>query len=274
MPARAGSSNMKRITFAMVAFCLAVAPALRAEQWSKTYTLTGKPDLRVETSDANIRVDTWDQNVIAATVTTDGWKIGEGGVKVLEHQAGDSVELEVRLPRQVCIVCVHIKSHRVEVEIHMPREGRVSLRTGDGSIRLSSFKGAMQIQSADGDQEIDAVDGALQAHTGDGHVRATGRFDGLELSSGDGRIEAQALTGSTVASGWDLHTGDGSVTLQLPDAFAADLDLHTGDGRITLDMPVSVEGRLGSNNIRGKLNGGGNRLTIHTGDGSIRLEKS
>lgn len=265
---------MNRITFAIVGLFLALAPMVRAEQWSKTYTLTGKPDLRVETSDANIRVDTWDQSTIAATVTAEGWKIGEGGVKVLEHQAGDSVELEVRLPHQVCIVCVHTRSHRVDVEIHMPREGRVNLRTGDGSIRLSTFKGAMEIQSADGDQEIDAVDGVLKARVGDGHLKATGRFDGLELNSGDGRIEAQALAGSTVGSGWDLHTGDGAVTLQLPDAFAADLDLHTGDGHITLDMPVSVEGRLGPNNIRGKLNGGGNMLTIHTGDGSIRLAKS
>jgi hypothetical protein len=64
------------------------------------------------------------------------------------------------------------------------------------------------------------------------------------------------------------------VTVQLPDAFAADVELHTGDGHISLDMPVSVEGQLGHNNIHGKLNGGGNLLTIHTGDGSIRLEKS
>ena len=68
--------------------------------------------------------------------------------------------------------------------------------------------------------------------------------------------------------------GMAAVTLQLPESFAADIDLHTGDGHISLDMPVSVEGGLGSNNIRGKLNGGGNLLTIHTGDGSIRLEKS
>ena len=30
-----------------------------------------------ETSDANIRVDTWDQNTIEAPVTTEDWKIGE-----------------------------------------------------------------------------------------------------------------------------------------------------------------------------------------------------
>lgn len=265
---------MKRVTLMILGLCLAVAPAVRAEQWSKTYTLTGQPDLRVLTSDANIRVDTWDQQTIAATVTTEHWKIGEHGVKVVEHQTGDSVEIEVRLPREVCIVCVDIRSHRVDVEIHMPREGRVNLRTGDGSIRLTSFKGSMEVQSGDGGQDIDGVDGILKARTGDGHLKATGRFDGLTLASGDGRIDAQALAGSTVGSGWDLHAGDGTVTLQLPDAFAADVDLQTGDGHITLDMPVSVEGRLGSNNIRGKLNGGGNLLSIHTGDGSIRLQKS
>ena len=44
-------------------------------QMSQFTTLSGKPDLRVSTSDANIRVDTWDQNTIEARVTADGWKI-------------------------------------------------------------------------------------------------------------------------------------------------------------------------------------------------------
>lgn len=265
---------MRGIAWMILGLCLALVPLAGAEQWSKTFTLTGKPDLKVGSSDANIHVDTWDQNTISAQVTTEGWKIGEGGVKVIDHQNGDTVELEVRLPHEVCVVCFHTRNHRVEVEIHMPREGRVSLRTGDGSIRLANLKGEMNLQSSDGSQEIDSVDGSLQAHASDGRIRASGRFDSLRLSTSDGRIDAQAQAGSTITSGWDLHAGDGSVTLQLPPAFAADVDLHTGDGHITLDMPVSVDGQLGKNNIHGKLNGGGNLLTIHTGDGSIHLEKS
>jgi DUF4097 and DUF4098 domain-containing protein YvlB len=265
---------MQQIAAMILGLCRVLVPFARAEQWSKTLTVTGKPDLRVETSDANIRVDTWDQNSIEARVTAEGWKIGEGGVKVLDHQTGDSVELEVRLPHNVCIVCFHTTRRRLDVEIHVPREGRVNLRTGDGSIRLSNFKGNMDLQSSDGDQDIDSVDGSLRAHASDGHIKAAGRFDSLQLSSGDGLLEARALAGSTIGSNWDLHAGDGSVSLQVPEAFAADVDLHTGDGHISLDMPVSVEGKLGQNNIHGKLNGGGNLLTIHTGDGSIRLEKS
>jgi DUF4097 and DUF4098 domain-containing protein YvlB len=260
--------------FALIALgvCLAAGTFAHADEWSKTYTITGNPDLRVETSDANIHVDTWDQKTIAARVTSEHYKIGEHGLRIEEHQSGDSVNLEIHFPYAHFSFGVH--SARVDVEIHMPREGRVSLHTGDGSIRLANFKGEMDLQTGDGHQNIDAVDGTLRARAGDGHISAAGRFDVLELSTGDGRIEARALAGSTMASSWNLHTGDGSVTLELPGNFAADVDLHTSDGHIEADIPVAVEGRLGEKNIHGKINGGGNLLTVHTGDGSIRLQKS
>jgi hypothetical protein len=264
---------MKRIGLFTLSLCMALAPLTYAEQWSKAYSITGQPELRVETSDASIQVDTWDQKTIEARVITERYKIGgEGGVKIVEQQMGDSVKLEVRLPHSVGFVSFR-RASSVQVEIHMPREGRVNLRTGDGHIRLSNFKGDMQLESSDGHQEIEAVDGTLRAHAADGHIQAAGRFDALALSTADGHIEVRVLPGSTMNSSWDLHAADGSVTLSLPENFAADLDLRTGDGHINLDLPVTVEGQLGHKNIHGKLNGGDNLLTVHTGDGSIRLEK-
>jgi DUF4097 and DUF4098 domain-containing protein YvlB len=254
--------------------CSSAALPARADEWSKTYTLTGKPDLRIETSDANIRVSTWDQNTIEAKVTTVRNKIGNDGIRIEEHQTGDAVEIDVRYPhRGVSINWGNSTSHRVDIDIHMPREGRVDLRTGDGKIELGNFKGEMQLRSGDGSQELDSVDGKLHATTGDGHIRASGRFDELELKTGDGRVEARAGSGSALASGWRLESGDGTVTLEVPESLAADVDLHTGDGHIDLDMPVTTEGKIRENEVRGKLNGGGNLLVIHTGDGSIRLRK-
>jgi DUF4097 and DUF4098 domain-containing protein YvlB len=252
---------------------LAALPA-HADEWSKTYTLTGKPDLRVETSDANIHVSTWVQNTIEAKVTTVRYKIGNDGIQIEEHQTGDVVEIDVRYPhRGVTINWGNPMSHRVDIDIHMPREGRVDLHTGDGKIELGNFKGEMQLRSGDGSQDVDSVDGRLHATTGDGHIRATGRFDELELRTGDGRLEARAGSGSALISGWRLESGDGTVTLEVPENLAADVDLHTGDGHIDLDMPVTTEGKIRENEVRGKLNGGGNLLVIHTGDGSIRLRK-
>jgi len=165
---------MRLIAPIIFGLCVTFASLAQAEQWSKTFPITGNAALRVDTSDANIHVDTWDEHTIEARVTTARLKIGEGGVKVTERHSADSVELEVRLPHNVCILCVHsVRSPRVEIEIHMPREGRVNLRTGDGSIQLSNLKGDMDIQSSDGGLEIDSVEGSLKAHTGDSSVVVT-----------------------------------------------------------------------------------------------------
>jgi DUF4097 and DUF4098 domain-containing protein YvlB len=268
---------MQPIRFGVLGFCLMIAPFARAEQWSKTYSIAGKPELRVETSDANIRVDTWDRNTIEARVTTDRYKIGEHDIRIEEHQSGDSVDIEVHYPRphvSVVFFSLNGRESRVEIEIHMPRQGRISLRTGDGHIEVLNFKGEMSLESGDGHQNLEGVEGTLRARAGDGHITAAGRFDMLDMRTGDGAIEVRALPGSKPASDWELRAGDGSVTLKLPDNFAADLELETGDGHITLDMPLSVEGRLGKKIVHGKLNGGGKLLMVHTGDGSIHLEKS
>jgi hypothetical protein len=55
---------VKRLFLACLFVAVVAALPARADEWSKTYNLSGKPTLRVETSDANIRVSTWDQNTI------------------------------------------------------------------------------------------------------------------------------------------------------------------------------------------------------------------
>jgi len=263
---------MKRIALAILVLGLAAALPASADEWSKTYNLTGKPDLRVETSDANIRVTTWDQNAIEAKVITTRYKIGEGGIRIEEHQSGDSVEIDVRYPHHN--FTIEWGNHRVDIIIQMPREGRANLRTGDGKIEISGLKGEMDLHSGDGNVVLDAVDGKLRASTGDGHIRASGRFDELDLKTGDGHVEVRAMAGSSLAAGWRLETGDGNVTLEIPGDTSADVDLHTRDGHIDLDMPVTTEGKIRENEVHGKLNGGGSLLTIRTGDGSIHLRKS
>jgi DUF4097 and DUF4098 domain-containing protein YvlB len=261
---------MKRIILAILVLGLAAALPASADEWSKTYNLSGTPDLRVETSDANIRVTTWDQNTIEAKVIATHYRIGED-IRVEEHQNGDAVEIDVRYPHHY--FNIDIRTHRVDIIIQMPRQGCVNLRTGDGNIEISGLKGEMDLHSGDGSENLSSVDGKLRANTSDGHIRADGRFDELDLKTGDGHVDVRASAGSSLAAGWRLETGDGNVTLELPADTAADVDFHTGDGHIDLDMPVTTEGKLRENEVRGKLNGGGSLLTIRTGDGSIHLRK-
>jgi len=262
---------MRNIALAVLSAGLLITAA-RADNWSKVYDVGSAPQLRVDTSDADIRLDTWDQSKIEARVTTERYTIGEGGVKVIERQAGDTVEIEVRLPNRH--FSLDWGQRRVSIEIHMPREGKVNLRTGDGRISVNRLKGEMDFYSGDGRLEAEDVDGRVRAHTSDGSMRIAGRFDVLDVSSGDGRVSVTARAGSRVQQPWAVRTSDGSVDLEVPADLSADVDLHTGDGRITLNLPVTVEGKFGGQDVHGKLNGGGNRLIVHTGDGSITVDKS
>jgi len=100
-----------------------------------------------------------------------------------------------------------------------------------------------------------------------------GRFELLDLSTGDGGIAAEVERGSTMAGAWSLHSGDGGITLRLPDDLGAELDAHTGDGGISLDFPVTVAGSLSHSTVRAKLGAGGPPLRLRAGDGSIRLRR-
>jgi riboflavin synthase alpha subunit len=64
------------------------------------------------------------------------------------------------------------------------------------------------------------------------------------------------------------------VELRIPENLNANVSLHTSDGHIDVDVPLAVSGRLGTHDIQGKLNGGGELLDIHTSDGSSHVGRS
>jgi len=252
---------------------LAFAAFAHADDWSKTYDLSGKPELRVDAHDANVRIETWDQNKIEARVTTRGWHIGGGGgLEIVEHQQGNTVDIELRQPHHTHF-SIGIESRRTELEIHMPRSAKVNVHSGDGAVSAKGLEGDLDFATGDGRLEIEDVDGSLRAHTSDGSVRVSGRFDVLELRTSDGRVEVEARPGSQLREAWDIRSSDGSVTVRLPGDLAADVELHTSDGSITTNIPIAVEGSFSHHDIHGKMNGGGNRLTVHTSDGSVTLDK-
>jgi len=261
---------MLKTGWARCAFFATISSAAAFEgQWNKTFTVPGRADLRIEVTDGGITVHAWDRNTIEARVTTIGWKIGPSEVRVDDRQTGDRVEIDVRVPRS------HITfgHYSVRLDLQVPRELRAQIHTGDGRISANGLAGEIRLSTGDGSIEADSVDGILGAKTGDGRLRASGRWDRLDLHTRDGSVEAEARSGSKMSGSWRVETGDGSIKLRLPDKFGADLEAHTGDGKITVEFPVTVSGAVRNTEFRGKLNGGGELLTVHTGDGAIHVER-
>jgi len=287
---------------------VALAPRAAAEEVVKSYTVSGRAQVHVDTNDGSVRVVTGDSKQVEFHVQYQGYELDKD-LHVEAKQSGDTVELNARVAGHWGISWGH-NSRNLHIEVRMPRSADVQINTGDGSVETLALDGSLRVHTGDGsvkaasvtgDLDIDTGDGSItvegakgtiKLHTGDGHIEArgldgtldatsgdghitiAGRFDGLSLKTGDGSIDAQALPGSKLNSAWSVHTGDGSVDFALPADLRADIDAVTHDGHISMGIPVMVDGTFSKSQIHGKMNGGGQALTISTGDGSIRLSKT
>jgi hypothetical protein len=82
--------------------------------------------------------------------------------------------------------------------------------------------------------------------------------------------------GTVMREDWMIATDDGTVTVELPDEFNAEIEAEPGpDGRTRSEFTLvnASGGTRGDRILRGRLGEGGHRLTIRTGDGSIRLSR-
>jgi hypothetical protein len=298
-----------RLGIAIVAMIAAAAfaPRAQAEDWTKSFPVTGRAQVRVDTNDGAVRIMTSDTKEVAFRVMYEGFELNKN-LHIDTRQDGDSVQINARVSGHWGFSWG--KGHRIEIEVRMPQNadlqidtgdgsvetqainGRLKIHTGDGSVRSQAVSGSVDIDTGDGsvtldgakgdirlrtgDGHIDArnLDGSVDAASGDGHIKIDGRLDSLNVKTGDGSIDARLQPGSKVVSSWTIHTGDGSVDLVLPADLQANIDASTNDGHISLGIPVTVEGTFKNSELHGKMNGGGQTLTVHTGDGSIRLSKS
>ncbi len=258
---------MLRIFFTLGAIALAAQGAW-ADEWTKHWSVSGKPELHISAGDAAVVVEASNDHSIDAHITTVGWTIGPSGVRIEERQTGDKVQLDIKLPK------THWSMGRqsIKVEVKVPRELIGDLHTGDGSIVMRGLRGTLRADTGDGSIRGEDLDGSLDAHSGDGSVHVEGRFDKLQLHTQDGSIEAEVRDGSKLDGDWRIQTGDGSVHLRVPKSLAADLEARTGDGHISLsNLAAGSTTERDEHTRAAKLNGGGPALLLRTGDGSITV---
>lgn len=274
-------------TFAVALALLAVSPTARADDWSKKFPVTAKPHLTLEADNARLNVASGAANQVAVHVTTTGWQIPKD-VRITESQSGNDIHVEVKQVRR----WISFGHGSVSVDVTVPAQANLDLSTGNGQVTLGAVsgmlhvgtgngrvtangtRGAIYLRTGNGRIEASKIDGSLSTHTGNGRVTVAGRFDALDIDTGRGQVQATVLAGSKMSSDWRVATGVGNVTVSLPADFSAELDGSTGVGHITVDFPVTVSGSLAGSSVRGRIGKGGPTLRVHTGVGSVHLERT
>jgi hypothetical protein len=179
--------------------------------------------------------------------------------------------LTVTAPRRVALE-VRTGDGSIDVD---DVEGTIVLNSGDGRILASRVEGQIEAHTGDGSIRIDEAAGQVEADSGDGSIDIGGRLNGLTVRTGDGSVSVEATDGSVLKTDWSITTGDGRISVGVPERFDAEVDAHTSDGSIRVDGidPPSDQNDSDTRTLRGRLGAGGGVLRLHSGDGSIDVSR-
>lgn len=245
------------------------------ETIERRFTPTGAPTLHVSTFDGSVEVTAWDRPEVLVTIEkVAADKAATERMVVTATQDGDRISVEVREPRQGGVHW-NVGPFSAHVRVSMPAHARVEAETGDGRVAVHDITGDLKVRTGDGSIRLEHVNGGIDAASGDGSVDIDGAVSTLKIRSGDGRMHLRTTSASATGD-WEVATGDGTVVLEVPETFGAELDAMTGDGRVRVDG-VAFSGetdRDDRSRAQGRLGQGGARVTIRSGDGGITIRRA
>jgi hypothetical protein len=274
---------------------------------TKSFTVTGTPEVVLDTFDGAIELHSWDRPEVEVEIEKRAMEqrlLDE--IKIEAGQQGNVVTVKVTGPTRAEFRGVTIGMHispTARLRVTVPRRTNVQATSGDGSIRAEAIDGNLRFTTADGSVVGTRLGGTIHIRSGDGAIRLDGATGALDLETddgsigieakpttlkahtGDGSIRARIEADAVMADTWELTTSDGSVVLTLPGSFDADLDAETSSGTVRSSHPLLDDGREARDGegggdrrerrrtLRAKIGDGGKLLRIRTGDGSIRIER-
>ncbi len=274
--------------------------------FDRTLQVSGAVSLDVTTSAGDIVVKTGgaSQVVVHATIHSNTWPFGsESAVHQVEsnppiEQKGNNIRIGYNLPEDV--------RRRVSIsyEITAPPDTALEAHSGAGNIEAGGVRSGVQAQTGSGDMRLRDIGSRVHVQTGSGNIRAqdvaapffaqagsgdidaslTGSGD-VDVRSGSGTIHVRGIKGGVrartgsgdiqadgaVTGPWQLHSGSGNIRLAVGSGSGFNVDLHTSSGSIHTDLPITVQGSLGSRELKGTVRGGGPAVEVSTSSGDVEI---
>jgi len=148
--------------------------------------------------------------------------------------------------------------------------GKLDAKTSGGSIHLREVNGDARVDTSGGGIEVDSLDGSLTAHTSGGSIHIDRVSGYVEAKTSGGPISVNFGRGN--ARGGVLETSGGSIEAVLDRSANLDIDASTSGGHVESDLPVRVVGKISGSSLHGSLGSGGETLRLHTSGGSIHIK--
>ncbi len=262
------------VCFVALSACDVIEIAAQSERaqgtFERTLTVDGSVDLSVRTGSGSIQIRTGEGNRVQihgriSAGSRDGVQGAERVRKVEAAppvtQAGNVIRIGDTNDDPI------YRNVSISYELVVPANTRINAQTGSGNQEIGSVDGPVRAQTGSGNIRIERAGGSLHAQTGSGNIQAASVGGEVRAQTGSGSVEVKQIARADVS----VQTGSGSVRLSLPQDAAYTLDAHTGSGSISTAQPLTVQGKVGRNQLTGTVRGGGNSVTVRTGSGSIDI---
>jgi hypothetical protein len=285
--------------------------ALASEQgrFEKTLTVSSGADLEVFTRSGDVVVRSGPAGSIAIVGKIHVGDRWFNGGKKAEIQGIEQNPPIAQTGNHVRIDYVNVRDVAIDYEITAPSDTRVHTKSGSGDQTIEGMQAGVEIETGSGDVRLRDLAGDLRVHTGSGNVEARGAAGPIEaragsgdirieenskgdvsVETGSGNIDVRGVDGGlrvsagsgdvTVdgkpASSWSVKTGSGNAQLRVPEQAAFDVDISTSSGSVEVahSVTTTIQGRVQEErkSIRGKVNGGGPEISVHTGSGDVRVD--
>ncbi|MQA91999.1 MAG: DUF4097 family beta strand repeat protein [Gemmatimonas sp.] len=158
---------------------------------------------------------------------------------------------------------------QVEFTVAVPDGVALVANTTNGSIEAEGLTGPIVAHSTNGDVRVEGGARVI-ARTTNGSITIASAGE-ADARTTNGQITAR-LGSMTSTDPLDFRTTNGSITLDVPPDANFDIDASTSNGGIETALPITVQGRLGRNNLTGRIGSGGREVRLRTTNGRISIE--
>jgi DUF4097 and DUF4098 domain-containing protein YvlB len=241
----------------------------------RSFQVGARPLVSLSTFDGEITVEAWDKPTVSITATR----------RARDESAMRGIVLAVAgngSPHAVSFGAEFPRARRgagdigasVSLEVRVPRSANVTVKSGDGRVRLAGVSGTLDLRTADGAIEVFDSRGTLTAVTGDGRVRVASFEGDATAETRDGRITLDGSFRQLAA-----RTGSGSITLALAPGSSAEIETEA-ERVVTDGSAATLDGgavEVSTRRVRRWRVGAGvaaGRISLRTGEGEIYLLRS
>lgn len=238
------------------AACELAVASFKAEardEWVRSYPLAGGGTFEVGNTNGAVEVS----QTTGSTVEVRAERVAKAAseeaardllkqLEIREDVSGAHVRLETKAPSGI-----RWGGLEVRYTVRVPAGTTVKVGNTNGRIKLIDLNGTVTAETTNGGVSGSGLTGAVRASTTNG---------GIDL-------DVSAIH----ADGISLETTNGGVSLKLPADAKADISASCVNGGISSDLQLEKDGDSSRRSLRGRLNGGGPRVTLETVNGGVKI---